>query len=77
MKKPVHKAIKLYLAACSFAPCMVSLAGVCLLVDVDFAAESGTTDVGAESFPLECERERVRMGDLKTIMEMFSINLHR
>ena len=44
MKKPAHKAIKLYLAACSFAPCMVSLAGVCLLVDVDFAAVSGTTD---------------------------------
>lgn len=75
MKKPVHKAIKLYLAACSFAPCMVSLAGVCLLVDVDFAAESGTTDVGAESLPLECER--VIMGDLKTVMEIFSINLHR
>ena len=65
MKKPVQNAIKLYLAACSLAPCTVSLAGVCLLVDVDFA----------ESLPLECER--VIMGDLKTVMEIFSINLHR
>ena len=78
MRKPVHKAKKndFYLDAWSgvdvesWSPTTDGGSGADVVAgswttDDGSGVDVGTTDGGSESLPLECDRERVCMGDLK------------